>query len=110
MSLWQLAHVWLVMKKFDGIVWPTFVFDDEGKNGLFGPAPSPSMLSGGVSGLTILGTVRSAIACRPRTTADEPATTTTASAAMGSASRMGVHRRRAIACPATIAIVSSAPA
>ena len=41
------------MKKFAGIVPPTFVRADEGKNGVPGPPPSACMLSGGFSGLTI---------------------------------------------------------
>src|SRR6266566_9121544 len=53
MSLWQRPHVALVMKKFDGIVPPTFVRADEGKNGLEGPSPSPSIVGGGSSGLTM---------------------------------------------------------
>ncbi len=53
MSLWQRAQVSLVMKKLAGIVVPVFVSEDEGKKGDFGPAPSPSMLSGGSFGFTI---------------------------------------------------------
>jgi hypothetical protein len=41
------------MKKFEGMVWPTFVSAEEGKKGLCGPAPSPSMLTGGSAGFTI---------------------------------------------------------
>ena len=40
MSLWQRPQLSLVMKKFAGMVPPTLVFADEGKNGLCGPAPS----------------------------------------------------------------------
>ena len=53
MSLWQRPHVWLVMKKLAGMIPLTFVFADEGKNGLEGPAPSPSMLTGGHLGFTM---------------------------------------------------------
>src|SRR6516165_4450539 len=42
------------MKKFDGMIPPTFVFADEGKNGDFGPPPSLFMLTGALAGLTIL--------------------------------------------------------
>jgi hypothetical protein len=80
MSLWHAAHVWLVMKKVDGMVRPTLVFADEGKKGLFGPAPSPSMLIGGVIGLTMRGTSRSAIAWRPTTADDQPVSATMPSA------------------------------
>jgi hypothetical protein len=41
------------MKKFAGIVPPTFVSAEEGKKGLRGPAPSPSMLKGGREGFAI---------------------------------------------------------
>jgi len=41
------------MKKFDGMMPPTFVFADEGKNGDCGPPPSPAIVSGAVSGLTM---------------------------------------------------------
>src|SRR5260221_2543998 len=53
MSLWQRPQVWLVMKNVAGMIPPTFVSDEEGKKGLFGPAPSPSMRSGGSVGLTM---------------------------------------------------------
>src|SRR5690349_12167082 len=105
MSLWQLAHVWLVMKKFDGIVWPTLVFDDDGKNGLFRPAPSASMLSGGLSGFTIRGTARSAIACRPA--APVSATTTSAYA---TCSGLSLTCGRRIRFAAAIARTTVAPA
>ena len=42
------------MKKFDGMMPPTFVFADDGKNGDSGPPPSPCIVSGGLVGLTIL--------------------------------------------------------
>src|SRR5690349_12405429 len=41
------------MKKFDGMVPPTFVFAEEGKNGLRGPAPSSVIAIGAAVGLTI---------------------------------------------------------
>jgi hypothetical protein len=41
------------MKKFDGIVPPTFVPAEEGKNGDLGPPPSPSMVSGGRAGFAM---------------------------------------------------------
>ena len=39
------------MKKFDGMMPPTLVFADDGKNGDFGPPPSSSMEVGTTSGL-----------------------------------------------------------
>src|SRR5271169_5450159 len=53
MSLWHLPQVALVMKKFEGMVCPTSVSPEEGKKGLFGPAPSPSIERGGNAGFTI---------------------------------------------------------
>ena len=41
------------MKKFDGMMPPTLVFADDGKNGDFGPPPSSCMEAGTTSGLTI---------------------------------------------------------
>src|SRR5512144_64600 len=64
MSLWQRAHVSLVMKKFDGMIPPTFVFADEGKNGLRAPAPSSSMREGTSSGFTIRPAARLSERCR----------------------------------------------
>ena len=46
------------MKNFDGIVPPTFVRADEGKKGLDGPPPSSFMVSGVVSGLTMVWLAR----------------------------------------------------
>src|SRR5215813_11226098 len=54
MSLWHRPHSRLVMKNVEGIIPPTLVSADEGKKGLPGPPPSACMLSGGISGLTIL--------------------------------------------------------
>src|SRR5438477_10905932 len=53
MSVWHRPHIALVMKKSAGIVPPTLVPADEGKNGLVGPPPSPSIASGGSIGFTI---------------------------------------------------------
>src|SRR5262245_18931644 len=51
--LWQRPQLSLVMKNVAGMIVRTFVFEDEGKNGLWGPAPSCSMLAGGIAGLSI---------------------------------------------------------
>src|SRR6187397_2255673 len=51
MSLWHSPQRAESMKKFDGMMPPTFVFADEGKNGDPGPPPSFSMDSGTSSGL-----------------------------------------------------------
>src|SRR5512140_276618 len=53
MSLWHSPHRAESMKKFDGMIPPTFVFADEGKNGDAGPPPSPSIVTGALSGLTM---------------------------------------------------------
>src|SRR5262252_4969361 len=53
MSWWQWAQLWLVMKNVDGMVPLTFVFDEDGKKGLFGPAPSSSIASGAILGFSI---------------------------------------------------------
>ena len=41
------------MKKLAGIVVRVLVSEEDGKKGELGPAPSPSMLSGGSAGFTI---------------------------------------------------------
>ena len=48
-----VAQVSESMKKFDGMMPPTLVFADEGKNGEPGPPPSPSMDAGADDGLTM---------------------------------------------------------
>src|SRR4051794_37594280 len=53
MSLWHSPQVAESMKKFDGIIPPTLVFAEDGKNGDCGPPPSPCMVSGGFTGLTM---------------------------------------------------------
>src|SRR5580765_3002194 len=53
MSLWHSPHFSESMKKFDGMIPPTLVFADEGKNGDCGPPPSPAIVTGGFIGLTI---------------------------------------------------------
>ena len=50
----------LVMKKFAGMMPPTFVCDDDGKNGVVGPPPSPSIVTGVSSGLTMRCLARNA--------------------------------------------------
>src|ERR1700712_1724781 len=54
MSLWHSPQALESMKKFDGMMPPTLVFADDGKNGDFGPPPSSCMEAGTTSGLTIL--------------------------------------------------------
>ena len=41
------------MKKLAGMMPPTLVWAEEGKNGLFGPPPSPSMVAGTSTGFRI---------------------------------------------------------
>src|SRR6476619_4529634 len=53
MSLWHSPHVADSVKKSDGIVPPTLVCADDGKNGFDGPPPSCSIEIGAVAGLTI---------------------------------------------------------
>jgi hypothetical protein len=53
MSLWHSPQTFESMKKFAGMIPPTFVFADDGKNGELGPPPSPSIDSGGSVGLTM---------------------------------------------------------
>src|SRR5437763_1755595 len=53
MSRWHRPHVWLVRKKFAGMIPRTFVSADEGKNGLAGPRPSSFMLAATTLGLTM---------------------------------------------------------
>ncbi len=53
MSLWHSPHVFESMKKFAGMIPPTLVFADDGKNGELGPPPSPCIDSGGTDGFTI---------------------------------------------------------
>src|SRR5437762_11536320 len=51
MSLWHSPQVAESMKKFAGMIPPTFVFADDGKNGDWGPPPSPAIDAGAVVGL-----------------------------------------------------------
>ncbi len=51
MSLWHSAQRSESMKKFAGMMPPTFVFADEGKKGLCGPPPSSCIVTGGFAGL-----------------------------------------------------------
>ena len=48
-----MPHVSESMKKFDGMMPPTLVFADEGKNGELGPPPSSFMDAGVTDGLTM---------------------------------------------------------
>src|SRR3954454_7428951 len=79
MSLWHSPHAFESMKKFDGMMPPTLVFADEGKNGDFGPPPSPCIEVGTTSGLTMrslgLGfALRQSIAAAGRATSSTAAT------------------------------------
>src|SRR6185369_8409952 len=51
MSLWHSPQVAESMKKLDGMMPPTLVFADDGKNGDFGPPPSSCIEAGTISGL-----------------------------------------------------------
>src|SRR5919106_5035180 len=53
MSLWHSPQVAESMKKLDGIMPPTFVLADDGKNGERGPPPSSCMEAGTTSGLVM---------------------------------------------------------
>src|SRR5436305_12882234 len=53
MSLWHSPQVSESMKKFDGMMPPTFVFAADGKKGDDGPPPSPAIDSGAVDGFAI---------------------------------------------------------
>ena len=81
MSLWQRPHTWLVMKKFAGMMPPTLVSADEGKNGFCGPAPSPSMFSGGRRGFAMR------MVSGPRPPARDTPDAATATAASATAAR-----------------------
>src|SRR3954462_15336320 len=91
MSLWHRSQVLLVMKKFAGMIPFTFVFADEGKNGLDGPAPSPSMLSAGDAGLAIRSACRSAARCFITNALDHTAAASSSTTANACAGR---NRRR----------------
>src|SRR5437868_2683339 len=81
MSLWHSAHSFESMKKFEGMVAPVFVLDDEGQKGDFGPAPSSLIETGTRMGLVIRalgsGWTRSTTAARTgsRRAASPPART-----------------------------------
>src|SRR6185295_6342490 len=50
MSLWHSPQVAESMKKLEGMMPPTLVFADDGKNGDFGPPPSSAIAVGTMSG------------------------------------------------------------
>ena len=52
-SLWQRAHESLVMKKLAGMMPLRLVLDEDGKNGLSGPAPSSCIDAGTTCGFWI---------------------------------------------------------
>src|SRR3954452_23473796 len=80
MSLWHSPHAFESMKKFDGMMPPTLVFADDGKNGDFGPPPSPCIEVGTMSGLTMRSLVLG-FALRQRAVTPGRATSSTAAAA-----------------------------
>src|SRR5215831_19730905 len=53
MSLWHSPHAAESMKKFAGMMPPTFVCAEDGKNGECGPPPSADIESGAVDGFTM---------------------------------------------------------
>ena len=65
------------MKKFAGMMPLRFVFADEGKNGLCGPAPSASDVVGAVVGFSIRYAVRHLASRLSRSIAAAPAATRT---------------------------------
>src|SRR5436309_8961662 len=79
MSLWHSPHALESMKKFDGMMPPTLVFADDGKNGDFGPPPSSRIEVGTTSGLTMRA-LGSGWALRQRAIAAGKATSSTAAA------------------------------
>src|SRR5215217_8033787 len=95
MSLWHRSQVLLVMKKLAGMIPLTLVFEDEGKNGLFGPPPSPSMLSGAASGLTMRLALRSAARCLSTNADDHPAAASSRTKATACDGRSRPRRRGA---------------
>src|SRR5271155_5703053 len=53
MSAWQRSQASDFMKYWEGMLPPSLVCAELGKNFPLGPSPSPSMVSGGISGLEI---------------------------------------------------------
>src|SRR5262245_3477883 len=82
------------MKKLDGMMPPTFVFADEGKNGDAGPPPSSRIDIGTTLGLRMRSARFGASRC---TTRIAGGAATSARDAAASAARYGIHppRRRA---------------
>src|SRR5438270_5235205 len=56
MSLWHSPQAAESMKKLEGMMPPTVVFADEGKNGDFGPPPSSSVDAGTTRGFWMRAT------------------------------------------------------
>src|SRR5436309_13973118 len=78
MSRWHRPQLSLVMKKVAGMVPLTLVFADEGKNGPLAPAPSSSIVVGGVAGFWMRYAARHRASRPPRTVIATPAATRTA--------------------------------
>src|SRR5215467_5155184 len=69
------------MKKLDGMMPPTLVFADEGKNGDLGPPPSSSIDTGVLRGLTIRSVGFGWLVTHARTPAGNAATNSVAASA-----------------------------
>ena len=106
---WHFSQTLLVMKKFAGMIRFTFVFADDGKNGLAGPAPSPSMLVAGEDGLTMRWLARSAARCRIANADDQPAAASSRTKVTACAGRT-LTRPAAIDPIARLASAASDPA
>ena len=68
MSRWHRPQVSLVRKKSAGITSPVVVRAEDGKNGLSGPSPSPSIVAGGRTGFTMRCAARQSASHAARTT------------------------------------------
>src|SRR3954469_1337539 len=79
MALWHWRQALESLKKFDGMMPPTLVFADEGKNGDLGPPPSSCIEVGTTSGLTMRA-LGSGFALRQSAIAPGKATSSTAAA------------------------------
>src|SRR5215831_8368912 len=53
MSSWQRLQESDSMKNLLGIFWPPYTCAELGKNGPFGPSPSPSIDAGGIAGFSM---------------------------------------------------------
>ena len=90
-SGWQRPQASESRKNLASMWPPGSVRTEEGKNGPFGPMPSPSMLSGAIRGLTTW----SAASGRARRHCCQPGTATSATASAAMAGRSSGWERRA---------------